>query len=309
MYSIVCGIATREPERLARSDLVPLSYSIEQVRHHQSPEATGRPATLRDTIPLSSLVGDDHPTVDFRTPKTDTADNGISAPAVTEADHPRAIRSFVRRSGRQTVAQTRAITELWPRYGIEFHGSRIDLADVFGRVAPRTLEIGFGDGDSLVTMASRHPERDYLGLEVHEPGVGHCLLAAEALDLRNLRIISHDAVEVLSTGLVANDLDEVLIYFPDPWPKTRHHKRRLIQPHFVSLLSRRVRPGGHVRLATDWAPYAEWMLEVLSASADFVNAASDGRFMPRPLTRPETKFERRGHRLGHRSHDLDFVRR
>jgi tRNA (guanine-N7-)-methyltransferase len=238
----------------------------------------------------------------------DTAADATPEGEAPEADLRRSIRSFVKRGGRQTIAQARAMSELWPRYGVDFDGQPIDLDSLFGRNGHKTLEIGFGDGNSLVAVAQRHPERDYLGVEVHEPGVGHCLLAAEHFALTNVRLISHDAVDVLSRGLVADALDEVLIYFPDPWPKTRHHKRRLIQPAFVALLAQRMRCGGHLRLATDWAPYAEWMLEVLGDSSDFVNAASDRRFVPRPPDRPETKFERRGHRLGHSSYDLEFRR-
>ena len=221
----------------------------------------------------------------------------------------RAIRSFVQRGGRITIAQERALAELWPRFGLDFSGQALDLDAVFGRSAPCTLEIGFGDGDTLVALARQHPERNFLGAEVHAPGVGHCLLAAAAAELRNLRVVRHDAVELLSESIAAGALAEILIYFADPWPKKRHHKRRLIQPEFVALLASRLRAGGRLRLATDWQPYAEWMLDVLGASADFDNCAGAKRYVPRPAERPETKFERRGLSLGHVARDLVFERR
>ncbi len=230
-------------------------------------------------------------------------------PSDLPAQPNRAIRSFVLRQGRITSAQSRALAQLWPSYGLDFTGGTLDLDAIFERHAPRTLEIGFGDGESLVTIAAAHPERDYIGLEVHEPGVGHCLLAAQQADLKNLRVMRHDAVEVLMHALKSDDLDEVLIYFPDPWPKKRHHKRRIIQPAFVQLLGERIQPGGRLRLATDWAPYAHWMLDVLSTSNCFDNAALDQGFVKRPAERPVTKFERRGLRLGHVAHDLEFIRK
>lgn len=226
----------------------------------------------------------------------------------TEPPPHRAIRSFVKRGGRITVGQERALEALWPRYGLEFDGSPLDLEGAFGRSAPRVLEIGFGDGDTLVQLAAAHPERDYLGIEVHPPGVGHCLLAADAAGLANVRVISHDAVEVLERAIPDGAFDEVLVYFADPWPKKRHHKRRLVQPAFLRLLARRMRPGGVLRLATDWEPYAEWMLEAVAQVAEFRNRAPDGRYVPRPDARPSTKFERRGERLGHTARDLEFER-
>jgi tRNA (guanine-N7-)-methyltransferase len=221
----------------------------------------------------------------------------------------RAIRSFVKRGGRITVAQQRALAELWPRYGVDPGDAALDLDSLFGRRAPRTLEIGFGDGETLVALAATHPERDYLGLEVHAPGVGHCLLRAAAAGLANLKVIQHDAVEVLGRAIAPGSLDEVLIYFPDPWPKKRHHKRRLVQAPFVALLATRLAPGGRLRLATDWAPYADWMREVLDASAAFRNVAGTDGYVPRPPERPVTKFERRGTRLGHEARDLEYLRR
>ena len=220
----------------------------------------------------------------------------------------RVIRSFVKRGGRITPAQQRALMTLWPRWGLDFPAAPLDLDAVFGRRAPRTLEIGFGDGETLVALAAAHPERDYLGVEVHAPGVGHCLLSAAAAGVANLRLMQHDAVEVLESALGVGALDEVLIYFPDPWPKKRHHKRRLVQAPFVALLATRIAAGGRLRLATDWWPYAEWMREVLDASTAFRNAAGTAGYVPRPAERPVTKFERRGTRLGHEARDLEYQR-
>jgi tRNA (guanine-N7-)-methyltransferase len=218
------------------------------------------------------------------------------------------VRSFVVRAGRMTVAQERAWHELWPRYGIETGGTPLDIAAIFGREAPRTLEIGFGNGESLVALAAAHPDRDYLGIEVHRPGVGHLMLRAEELALANVRAICRDAVEVLQECLAPGTLDEVLLYFPDPWPKKRHHKRRIVQPDFVALVASRLRPGGTLRMATDWEPYAAHMLEVASGCAALRNESPDGAFVPRPDSRPVTRFERRGHRLGHGVWDLAFRR-
>ena len=220
----------------------------------------------------------------------------------------RSIRSFVQRAGRITRAQERALAELWPRFGIEATATPVDLDAVFGRSAARVLEIGIGDGETLLALAALHPERDFLGVEVHRPGLGHCLLGIESGGLTNVRLIGHDAVEVLERQLPDASLDEVLLYFPDPWPKKRHHKRRIVQPAFAELLATRLKPGGSFRLATDWAPYAEHMLEVLRASPSFRNASATGDYVPRPTSRPLTKFERRGERLGHEVFDLEFRR-
>jgi tRNA (guanine-N7-)-methyltransferase len=216
-------------------------------------------------------------------------------------------RRYGLRAGRITPAQKRALEELMPRYGIPFDGRPLDLDAAFGRRAPRVLEIGFGNGDMLVEMATRQPASDFIGAEVHPPGVGHCLLAIQAAGLANVRVVAHDAVEVLRDGLAPASLDEVHLYFPDPWPKKRHHKRRLVQPEFVALVASRLRPGGTLRMATDWEPYAAWMLEVLDASPDFRNAAPGGGCVERP-ERDATRFERRGQRLGHAVFDFEFVR-
>jgi tRNA (guanine-N7-)-methyltransferase len=218
------------------------------------------------------------------------------------------IRSFVLRAGRITGAQKRALEELLPRYGIPFAPGPLDLDRCFGRAAPRVLEIGFGNGDTLVELAAAAPDRDFIGVEVHPPGVGHCLLEIESRGLRNVRVIAHDAVEVLSQQVAPASLDEVLLYFPDPWPKKRHHKRRIVQPEFAALVADRLKPGGSFKLATDWEPYAAWMLEVLGASPELENVALHGGCVE-PPGRSATRFENRGRRLGHAVFDLEFRRR
>jgi tRNA (guanine-N7-)-methyltransferase len=228
---------------------------------------------------------------------------------VSNVEHPRSIRSFVTRGGRITEAQQRALESLWPLYGIEFEPAPLDPDAVFGRHAPITVEIGFGNGDNLAALATRHPERNYLGVEVHRPGVGRLLLALEERRLPNARVICHDAVEVLAQQIASQTLDEVLILFPDPWPKKRHHKRRLMQPPFVELVADRLRPGGVLRFATDWQPYADVALEVLNASALLRNLAPDAAFVERPAERQPTRFEKRGERLGHGVWDMAFSRR
>ncbi len=218
------------------------------------------------------------------------------------------VRSYVLRAGRITRAQNRALDELLPRLGIPYAPAPLELDRVFGRQAPRVMEIGFGNGDALVTLASNAPDTDFIGVEVHPPGIGHCLLAIESMGLTNVRVIAHDAVEVLANQLAPASLDELLLLFPDPWPKKRHHKRRIVQPAFAALVASRLRPGGRVKLATDWEPYAAWILEVLGASPEFTNAAPSGGFIDRP-ERDATRFENRGRRLGHAVLDLEFVRR
>jgi tRNA (guanine-N7-)-methyltransferase len=222
--------------------------------------------------------------------------------------HRRTVRSFVRRAGRLTPSQARALEELWPHFGIDPPPGPLDLDHVFGRRAPRTLEIGFGNGDNLAALAGRHPERDYLGVEVHDPGVGHLLTRIEREGLRNVRVARHDAVEVVSAWLPPASIDETLIFFPDPWHKKRHHKRRLVQAEFLERLARVMQDGGRLHLATDWAPYAAQMLETCDESPHFDNTLAGGGYAPRPETRPETKFERRGLGLGHEVFDLVYRR-
>jgi len=221
----------------------------------------------------------------------------------------RAIRSFVVRAGRMTAGQSRALEEFWPRYGVEYSPAPLDLDALFGRAAPRTLEIGFGNGEHLASLARAHPERDYLGIEVHRPGVGHLFMLAAANGSTNLRASQHDAVDVLREQIAPASLDELLVLFPDPWHKKRHHKRRLIQPPFVELAASRLKPGGVFRLATDWEEYALQMLDVLGASPSFLNQSPTGDWMPRPEERAPTRFEKRGARLGHGVWDLAFARR
>ena len=230
----------------------------------------------------------------------------VDAPGGDDKRKP--IRSYVLRGGRITSAQRRAHDKLLPRWGLAFSPAPIDLDAVYGRRAPRVLEIGFGDGATLIELAGSRPETDFLGVEVHPPGIGHLLLGIEARSLTNLRVIVHDAVEVLQHQIPPASLDEVLLYFPDPWPKKRHHKRRIVQPAFAALVADRLKPGGALRLATDWEPYAEWMLEVLNAERGLVNAATDQRWVERPTLRGATRFEARGHRLGHRVFDLEYRR-
>lgn len=219
----------------------------------------------------------------------------------------RRVRSFVLRQGRMTHGQERALTELLPRYAVP--DGPVDFPALFGRDAKRTLEIGFGDGHNLVELARRHPEQDFLGCEVHRPGVGRLLLSIEELGLANLRVYPDDALPFLKERIPDAGLDTLLIYFPDPWPKKRHHKRRLIQPDTVELFAHKLKRGGTLQLATDWEDYARHALEVLNASPAFGNCDPLGGCVPRPPERPETKFERRGLKLGHAVYDLVFTRR
>lgn len=219
----------------------------------------------------------------------------------------RSIRSYVLRQGRLTAAQQRACEALLPQFGIPYRDAPLDLDQAFGRAAPRILEIGFGMGETTADIAAGHPENDYLGIEVHTPGVGSLLRRVADAGLTNVRVIQHDAVEVLRAMIPPACLDGVHIFFPDPWPKKRHHKRRLIQPPFISLLASRLKPGAYLHVATDWEHYAQQILDVLAAEPLLTNTASG--FAPRPEWRPETKFEARGLRLGHRVWDILFRRR
>ena len=222
--------------------------------------------------------------------------------------HPRTVRSFARRQGRITPAQQRAFAEHWTRFGLDYTGTPRDLDALFGRVAPRVLEIGFGNGEALAWAGEHDPARDYLGIEVHRPGVGRLMNALAAHDARNVRIWNHDAVEVLHHEIAEAALDEARIWFPDPWPKKRHHKRRLIQPEFVALLASRVKPGGLLHLATDWAEYASHMQAVLSVQPDWRLREGASGASRRPAWRIQTRFERRGLTLGHAVVDLLYDR-
>lgn len=216
------------------------------------------------------------------------------------------IRSFVKREGRLTKGQAAALERQWPVMGLAHQKAHIDFVQSFGREAPLVLEIGFGMGHSLVEMANNDPASDYIGIEVHGPGVGACLMEAEAQNVTNLRVIQHDAVEILEDCVADASLTKVQIFFPDPWHKKRHHKRRLVRPDFVQLLQKKLAPGGVLHMATDWENYAQHMLEVMNGENGWENLSTTGDYIPRPESRPLTKFEKRGHRLGHGVWDMQF---
>ena len=229
-------------------------------------------------------------------------------PAGARSGEPRRpVRSFVLRQGRMSPAQQRALDDLLPRFGIAFAAAPLELPGVFGRVAPVVLEIGFGMGETTAAIAAAHPERDFVGVEVHAPGVGSLLREIDRRALANIRVIRHDAVEVVDAMIPAGSLAGIHVFFPDPWPKLRHHKRRLLQPAFVHALALRLAPGGYLHAATDWADYAQEMLATFAAEPLLANTTE--AFAPRPASRPETKFERRGARLGHQVFDLLFTRK
>ena len=215
----------------------------------------------------------------------------------------RTIRSFVRRSGRMTASQQRAIKELWPRYGLEFEEKALDFERLFGRQAPTTLEIGFGNGDTLVQQASESPQTNFLGIEVHRPGIGHCLIGAREFGLDNLRLVAHDAIEVLQHQVPSDSLQRLNLFFPDPWPKKRHHKRRIVQTSFLALCADRLKAGGSLHVATDWANYAEQIDTLVKDLQQFSVAERREHSGDQPLDRPRTKFEQRGLRKGHRIWD------
>lgn len=225
-----------------------------------------------------------------------------------EPAHRRSIRSFVMRAGRMTDAQKRGVEQGWPRFGLTLDQGLLDLDQVFGRQAPRTLEIGFGMGQSLLEMAQAAPEQDFIGVEVHRPGVGSLLNGVLNAGVGNLRVFDCDAIEVLNTCIADASLDRVLLFFPDPWHKKKHNKRRIVQLAFAEALRSKLKVGGVFHMATDWQPYAEHMLEVMNAAPGYRNLAEDGAYVPRPDERPITKFERRGERLGHGVWDLKFAR-
>lgn len=235
--------------------------------------------------------------------------NDVITPEFDENGRPlRRIRSFVRRQGRLTKGQQQALDTLWPVMGVEYQPEPVDLPALFGREAPVTLEIGFGMGASLVTMAQNTPHQNFLGIEVHVPGVGACLAAAKEADVQNLRVMCHDAVEVLEKMIPDNSLRMVQLFFPDPWHKARHNKRRIVQVPFAELVMRKLKPGGVFHMATDWEAYAEHMLEVMNSIDGYRNQSEQQNYVPRPETRPLTKFEQRGQRLGHGVWDLMFER-
>ena len=218
----------------------------------------------------------------------------------------REVRSFVLRGGRMTTSQQRAFDRLWPKYGLEMQQGGLDFARVFARTAPTVLEIGFGMGDSLAEMAAAAPELNFIGVEVHKPGVGRLIHLAERAELKNLRIFCADALEVLATSIPNNSLSRVQLFFPDPWHKKRHHKRRIVQPSFVEQVLAKLQTSGCLHVATDWENYAEHIIALLDATPGLKNLAGVGNYAEKPDYRPSTKFERRGERLGHGVWDLLF---
>ncbi|MGZ8192166.1 MAG: tRNA (guanosine(46)-N7)-methyltransferase TrmB [Methylobacter sp.] len=218
---------------------------------------------------------------------------------------PQRIRSFIRRQGRITQGQQLALDNYWDRYCLDPKAD-YDFARVFGRDAPLYVEIGFGNGDSLAKMAAANPDKNYIGIEVHRPGVGHLLLRLEQQGLNNVRIYCHDAIEIFEQKITDNSVAGVYLFFPDPWPKKKHHKRRIVRPDFVELLVRKLKSGGYFHAATDWQNYAENMLAVLSAETAISNSSNTDDYCERPAYRPLTKFEQRGLRLGHGVWDLIF---
>ena len=224
-----------------------------------------------------------------------------------EESHRRAIRSFVVRAGRMTPAQRQALERLWPRYGLDLPDAELNLDQAFGRQAPRTLEIGFGMGDSLLGLAANHPEQDFIGVEVYPPGIGSFLLRVERAGLTNVRVICADAVEVLTRHLPPARLDRLLVLFPDPWPKKRHHKRRLVNAQFLDLAARVLAPGRRLQIATDWADYAMAIGEILPTCPAFAPAETEPESTA--TERLKTKYERRGQRLGHAIYEFVYLRR
>ncbi|ACX89144.1 tRNA (guanosine(46)-N7)-methyltransferase TrmB [Pectobacterium parmentieri] len=235
--------------------------------------------------------------------------NNVISPEFDENGRPmRRIRSFVRRQGRLTNGQQLALDNYWPVMGVEYQTEQVDFNALFGRDAPVVLEIGFGMGASLVTMAAQHPEQNFLGIEVHLPGVGACLASAQEAGISNLRVMCHDALEVLMKMIPDGSLSMVQLFFPDPWHKARHNKRRIVQVPFVELVQSKLKVGGVFHMATDWEPYAQHMLEVMTSVAGYRNLSDNNEYVVRPESRPLTKFEARGQRLGHGVWDLMFER-
>ncbi|AOR64277.1 tRNA (guanosine(46)-N7)-methyltransferase TrmB [Pectobacterium wasabiae] len=235
--------------------------------------------------------------------------NNVISPEFDENGRPmRRIRSFVRRQGRLTNGQQLALDNYWPVMGVEYQTEQVDFNALFGRDAPVVLEIGFGMGASLVTMAAQHPEQNFLGIEVHLPGVGACLASAQEAGIGNLRVMCHDALEVLMKMIPDGSLSMVQLFFPDPWHKARHNKRRIVQVPFVELVQSKLKVGGVFHMATDWEPYAQHMLEVMTSVAEYRNLSDNNEYVVRPESRPLTKFEARGQRLGHGVWDLMFER-
>ncbi|MEH0834798.1 tRNA (guanosine(46)-N7)-methyltransferase TrmB [Pectobacterium cacticida] len=235
--------------------------------------------------------------------------NNVISPEFDENGRPmRRIRSFVRRQGRLTNGQQVALDNYWPVMGVEYQAEQVDFNALFGRDAPVVLEIGFGMGASLVTMAAQQPDQNFFGIEVHLPGVGACLASAQAAGVGNLRVMCHDAIDVLMHMIPDDSLSRVQLFFPDPWHKARHNKRRIVQTPFVELVQSKLNVGGVFHMATDWEPYAQHMLEVMTSVAGYRNLSDKSDYVERPDYRPLTKFEARGQRLGHGVWDLMFER-
>jgi len=242
-----------------------------------------------------------------QTTETPNIDNPESPTEKSTSENQRRIKSFVLRQGRMSQSQQRSMENNWPKFGLEVEDELLDLDAVFGREgAPTIVEIGFGMGTSLVDMAEANPQQNYIGIEVHRPGVGALLKLVEEKGITNIRVFNHDAIEVLEKRIPKNSLAGVYLFFPDPWHKKRHNKRRIVQAEFAKTLASHLKPGGHFHMATDWEDYAEHMMEVMSAAPDYQNTQKDGEYTPRPDYRPLTKFEARGHRLGHGVWDLIF---
>ena len=225
-----------------------------------------------------------------------------------EKKYMRTIRSFVMRAGRTTEGQQKALDDVWPIMGLEVKDGPVVFSELFGRDAPVVLEIGFGMGDSLIEMASQQPEKNYIGIEVHRPGVGRLLSRAQEAGLSNIRVYAEDAIEVLAECIPDNSLDVLQLFFPDPWHKKKHHKRRIVQPEFAQTVRKKLKIGGYFHMATDWENYAEHMMEVMTSAEGYQNKAGEGIFSPQPDWRPVTKFQKRGERLGHGVWDLMFER-
>jgi tRNA (guanine-N7-)-methyltransferase len=220
----------------------------------------------------------------------------------------RTVKSYVRRTGRKTPGQERALTELWSKYGLDYQPTAFNTAEIFGRQAPLVLEIGFGNGESLLEQAAANPDRDYIGIEVHEPGVGHCIMHADNAALGNLRVVCHDALDVLQNQVPDHSIRRVNLYFPDPWPKKKHHKRRIVQPTFLLLIAGKLEDGGALHIATDWANYAEHIDEVIEQSGLFSVVERRQHAGDHALDRPTTRFEQRGLRKGHEIFDWRLIR-
>jgi tRNA (guanine-N7-)-methyltransferase len=223
--------------------------------------------------------------------------------------HIRTIRSFVKREGRLTTGQQQAIDTQWPAFGVDFTNDHLDLTKLYNRKAETILEIGFGNGDSLWQMAQASPHKNFLGIEVHRPGVGHLLRLVENSECENIRVSNHDAIDVLQDQIADNSIDRLQLFFPDPWHKKKHNKRRIVQENFLMEVARILKPTGTFHLATDWEHYAKHMLNTLNSSKLFINLSEDNAYVPKPDERPTTKFEMRGQRLGHGVWDLLFQKK